>query len=218
MKPIIKWAHIVAVRLALLVAVALLIGAVLGGIIGATIGWRSAFHEMDGASEIVFDSQRSDPVPTEFWVAAFDANDNPKLVTLSSETDLEEPWSVRLPSGRDRSAIGPWEGDMPIGEHSFDAGGMTQTQCLSAERDFVQLVLYPSDVEGGWRRFYYEYEIESGLVIPRLLRRERMYNGFGLMQAMGSAGIGARAGATIGFGSLLLGSVIFVLAVPRRKA
>ncbi len=196
-------------RILLITAAGLGVGACLGGIIGGAVGWRLAFHEQDGASEIVFQAGTGQPVP-EFWIAAFNNENEPMLLRLEDVGALVTPWTVRLPTTHGPVARGPWEGNMPRGDHPFHSGGMSRSFALDDARDHAELVLYRSDVEGGWIRFYYVYEIRSGAITPRLVRRERMGNDWGTLIMMGSVIQGVAIGSTSGLALSLIGGGVSV--------
>jgi hypothetical protein len=153
---------------------------------GCAIGWRVAFHENDGGSEILY--QLTPPVSTDgqFWLVLYDEQDRPTLQHAPLPIFDLTPGQRTVPARASEASTGPWSGPgppdwvistIPAGEHEYQAGGVSfvdQGGTVQAE-----LIVYPSKPANGWIREYYTYEIRGTQAHLIRSMRERSFNEWG---------------------------------------
>lgn len=186
---------------------------------GCAVGYRVAFHENDGGSEILY--QLTPPVSTDgrFWIVLYDEQDRPTLQHSPLPIFDLTPDHRTVPARETEGSTGPWSGPgppdwvtstIPAGEHEFQAGGVSfvdQGGIFQAE-----LIVYPHKPENGWIREYYTYEIRGTQVHLVRSLRERSFNEWGIEILMMYGVLGSAAG--IVFGSVA--GALIAISLGRR--
>lgn len=172
---------------------------------GCAVGYRVAFHENDGGSEVLY--QLTPPVSTDgqFWLVLYDEQDRPTLQHSPLPIFDLSPGQRTIPIAESEASTGPWSGPgppdwvtstIPAGEHKFQAGGVSFVDHGGVFQ--AELIVYPDKPENGWIREYYTYEIRGTQAHLVRSRRERSFNEWGIDIMMMYGLLGSAAGIVFG--------------------